>query len=352
MTTQARPFLLDDLRTDIRDQVYDHVFASDDIEVGGVLVGDIDATGKAEVHGMIPALEADGARASVTFTHEAWQEIIEVQDRDFPDSPVIVGWYHSHPGFGIFLSEHDVFIQKNFFREPFQLAYVVDPQAETEGIFGWRDGEIVLFDEDRTPRRRTKRRPTVVVSLDEIEAAEAPTLIGKPLEVVPDEEPKPAPSPVAAAPTVTPTRRRRTHGLAGVGVVAVALAAVAVGLGMSNSGSSKTLSTSTGAAPAARGPLPLKELTDAEIKKATVAVHASRKRAEAQQTDDENAKAAAVLAAKLKAQQQTGGQQGTTEQGPSNPPAVTPGSPNATTHSGDHKTPAADPNPLVDNNNQ
>ncbi len=27
----------------------------------------------------------------------------------------IVGWYHSHPGFGVEFSDMDMFIQKNFF---------------------------------------------------------------------------------------------------------------------------------------------------------------------------------------------------------------------------------------------
>ena len=162
MTTQAQVLTIAGMPAGIRDAIYDHVFPSDDVEVAGVLVGAVDAAGRAEVHGMIAALEADGSRASVTFTHDAWREIIEIQERDFPDSPTIVGWYHSHPGFGIFLSEHDVFIQQNFFREPFHVAYVIDPQAEIEGMFGWQDGQIVLLEEGSTTRGRTKRRPVVV----------------------------------------------------------------------------------------------------------------------------------------------------------------------------------------------
>lgn len=244
MTTQARPLLISDLDAETRERIYDHVFASDGAEVGGVLVGDVDATGRALVHGMIPALEADGARASVTFTHDAWQAIIEVQERDFPDSPVIVGWYHSHPGFGIFLSEHDIFIQRNFFREPFQVAYVVDPQDETEGMFGWRDGEVVLFEEGRTPRRRGKRRPTMIVDLDDDEPLPvagsvdqgAPTVIG----------PLPELGAPRAPPAAQQRRRRRGRGLIGVGVVAVALAAVGVGLAVSGSGSSGPSSARSG----------------------------------------------------------------------------------------------------------
>jgi len=38
-------------------------------------------------------------------------------DAQFADKK-IVGWYHSHPGFGIFLSEYDLFIHRNFFTAP------------------------------------------------------------------------------------------------------------------------------------------------------------------------------------------------------------------------------------------
>jgi proteasome lid subunit RPN8/RPN11 len=281
MTTQARPFLIADLGAEIREQIYDHVFSSDATEVGGVLVGDIDATGKAEVHGMIPALRADGARASVTFTHDAWQAIIAAQEQDFPDSPVIVGWYHSHPGFGIFLSEHDVFIQRNFFREPFQLAYVVDPQDEIEGMFGWRDGEIVLFEDGRTPRRRGKRRPRVVVDFDAEPAQEdVPTIVAaSPLTVIPDEE-----EPEVEAPA-TSRRKRRRPALAALVVVIVALVAVGIGLGVTGSGSSSAGSAQSGVQAAKPNAAPVRQDTQSVVR-ATVDLVDERRAAEARRQAD------------------------------------------------------------------
>jgi proteasome lid subunit RPN8/RPN11 len=177
VTLQAQPFLIRDLPDEVREGIYDHVFASDEAEVGGVLVGCVSATGKAEVHAMIPARSAEGARASITFTTEAWDDMHAIRDRDHPDSPTFVGWYHSHPGFGIFLSDADVFIHRNWFGHPFQIAFVVDPQDEEEGVFGWRGDEVVLYEEGRTPRRRGRRRPTIVVELSDLE---------------PDPEPDPA----------------------------------------------------------------------------------------------------------------------------------------------------------------
>lgn len=141
----------------IRDAIYDHVFAHDDHEVGGVLVGRLGDGDVPNVTGSIPALEADGRRASVTFTHDAWASIHKSLERDFPGQQ-IVGWYHSHPGFGIFLSRYDRFIHDNFFSDRRQIAYVVDPHAGTEGIFGWQDRELVKLIERPAGRSGTHGR--------------------------------------------------------------------------------------------------------------------------------------------------------------------------------------------------
>lgn len=141
----------------VREPIYDHIFTNDTHEVGGVLVGRL-GDGFPVITGAIAALEARGERASVTFTHDAWGLIHDELDRKYPGQ-TIVGWYHSHPGFGIFLSSHDMFIHENFFSERGQVAYVVDPHAGTEGMFGWRDGKVELFAENATSRPGTGGQP-------------------------------------------------------------------------------------------------------------------------------------------------------------------------------------------------
>ncbi len=64
-----------------------------------------------------------------------------MKDQKYPNER-IVGWYHSHPGFGVFLSDHDTFIHKNFFSSPGQVAWGFDPHSDEEGCFGWVDGRI------------------------------------------------------------------------------------------------------------------------------------------------------------------------------------------------------------------
>lgn len=126
----------------VRDEIHRHVFANPDREVGGVLVGQRVDARAVQVRGMIPALEAVGERAAVTFTHDAWELVHRELDRKFPDLQ-IVGWYHSHPGFGIFLSRDDLFIHESFFSEPWQFAYVIDPIGLEEGEFAWSGNSVV-----------------------------------------------------------------------------------------------------------------------------------------------------------------------------------------------------------------
>lgn len=116
-------------------QIRQHARSSGKTEVCGVLIGQ-DRDRRIEVAACIEGQNADEAGAHVTFTQDTWEHIYAVKDKKYPDER-IVGWYHSHPGFGIFLSDHDTFIHKNFFSSPGQVAWVFDPQSDEEGCFGW-----------------------------------------------------------------------------------------------------------------------------------------------------------------------------------------------------------------------
>jgi proteasome lid subunit RPN8/RPN11 len=109
-------------------------------EVCGVLIGR-EEPGATFVDACIPGVNAAQGGAHVTFTQETWEHIYRIKDQKYPDDR-IVGWYHSHPGFGVFLSEHDLFIQEHFFSSPQQIAWVYDPHTDEEGCFGWRAGKV------------------------------------------------------------------------------------------------------------------------------------------------------------------------------------------------------------------
>jgi proteasome lid subunit RPN8/RPN11 len=88
-----------------------------------------------------PAVEAQGSLASLTFTHDTWAALTREIEANFPDESLL-GWQHTHPGLGVFLSGYDLFIQKNFFAQRWQIALVVDPRRQEFGFFHWRGGEV------------------------------------------------------------------------------------------------------------------------------------------------------------------------------------------------------------------
>ncbi len=55
-------------------------------------------------------------------------ELGQVMD-DFPDL-VMIGWFHTHPGHGLFLSKPDLVIHDGFFKRPYQFAMEMDTETE------------------------------------------------------------------------------------------------------------------------------------------------------------------------------------------------------------------------------
>jgi proteasome lid subunit RPN8/RPN11 len=134
----GQPHLLVDV--EVVRKVRQHARTSMKSEICGVLIGH-DRPGQVEIEACIPGENAEEAGTHVTFTQDTWEHIYQIKDQQYPEAR-IVGWYHSHPGFGVFLSEHDVFIHKNFFASPGQVAWVFDPHSDEEGCFVWVEGEI------------------------------------------------------------------------------------------------------------------------------------------------------------------------------------------------------------------
>lgn len=113
-------------------------------ESGGMLIGNvIEEFGKINiiVNGFVEAKYCEATPTTLKFTHETWEYVHKEMDKKFSGQK-IVGWIHTHPDFGIFLSEYDKFIQENFFKEDYQIAYVVDPIQDIEGFYFWINGKI------------------------------------------------------------------------------------------------------------------------------------------------------------------------------------------------------------------
>ncbi len=59
----------------------------------------------------------------------------QLKDKRKNENLRIVGWWHSHPNFGCFLSSTDVETQRFFFPESYQVALVVDPVRDSFNFY-------------------------------------------------------------------------------------------------------------------------------------------------------------------------------------------------------------------------
>ena len=110
------------------------------VELGGVMLGKqcIDDEGNpfVVVTDSLRARHYEATRGSFKFTHETWSQITGERNRFHPDLEM-VGWYHTHPGWTVFLSPMDLFICNNFFNRQLDVALVIDPCNDDRGWFQW-----------------------------------------------------------------------------------------------------------------------------------------------------------------------------------------------------------------------
>ncbi len=119
--------------------LWSHARTSVEAEVGGILVGKItlpdEKTFSLEVAGCLPATAARSERASVLFTAQSLEDMKTQRLAQFPHLQV-VGWYHTHPGFGVFLSRQDYSLHNLAFDfYPWCVALVVDPVKDQMACF-------------------------------------------------------------------------------------------------------------------------------------------------------------------------------------------------------------------------
>jgi proteasome lid subunit RPN8/RPN11 len=168
--TRPFPYRDPEYRVLIEERAYDavmsHAASEPEIEVCGVLVGDVGKDEEGPYLIITHAIRGRSARErkeQVTFTHSTWELINREMDEKYPDSR-IVGWYHTHPGYGVFLSEVDLFAHSHFFNADWQVAMVVDQKAGREGLFFWSDGAVVRarrYWVGQEPRWEPRERPAV-----------------------------------------------------------------------------------------------------------------------------------------------------------------------------------------------
>ena len=121
-----------------------HALTNTDVELGGVMLGgqfeDADGNPFVLVTDSLRAEHYEATKGSFKFTHETWTTISRKRD-EFAADMEMVGWYHTHPDWGVFLSGMDLFICENFFRRPLDVALVIDPCRQDRGWFQWTSVE-------------------------------------------------------------------------------------------------------------------------------------------------------------------------------------------------------------------
>jgi proteasome lid subunit RPN8/RPN11 len=129
-------------------------------ELGGFLLGGLhhDRRVYVEVRAFLPAVATSSGTTSLRFTHDTWAAMTRRAEADHPGD-LVLGWQHTHPGLGVFLSAHDVFIHRHFFSQPWQIAMVVDPRSRQLALFQWRGSDLAdcgFMHVQRDPQRTTR----------------------------------------------------------------------------------------------------------------------------------------------------------------------------------------------------
>ncbi len=130
----------------VYDAILAHINETPHIESGGVLVGQAFRTPDRQTTFIVitAAIRQDSDNRSVghfTVTPTEVQAARARLEADYPGYQV-VGWYHSHPGHGVFLSGQDMTIVRSIYNASWHLALVIDPLKQIEGIFVGPEGKL------------------------------------------------------------------------------------------------------------------------------------------------------------------------------------------------------------------
>jgi proteasome lid subunit RPN8/RPN11 len=122
----------------------EHAFRAPTREVGGILLGEAYEEGGRHfvfVEDVCEAQHTVSSCTSLLFTGESWLGMLA--DRRARAHAKTLGWYHSHPGHGVFMSGIDLFTHESFFgSRPWYVAIVIDPLSRDMGTFTWERGRL------------------------------------------------------------------------------------------------------------------------------------------------------------------------------------------------------------------
>lgn len=146
-----------------RDGLLERADSGGEMEVGGFLLGGLHSHGGRryiDITHQVPATTARGGRAHLTFDNDTLREFHATHAQRYPGT-LVLGWWHTHPGYGLFLSSDDLFIHRSFYALEHHVAVVIDPFAgpkENLGVFTWGKGgvsddayDLVVYEVEREP---------------------------------------------------------------------------------------------------------------------------------------------------------------------------------------------------------
>jgi len=127
------------------EKILHHLNCTPKIESGGILIGHpfVDIDDSSEIFTIVvDALPIQSENSSIGHYTVSPENISNTRQL-IPDGLVSVGWYHSHPGHGVFLSGADMSIVRSIYSLPWQVSFVVDTIRGVKGFFHGIKGEKV-----------------------------------------------------------------------------------------------------------------------------------------------------------------------------------------------------------------
>ena len=133
-------------KLDVYSEICEHGERSLPNETGGFLLGRVahdarQGTWLVQIDEAVPVQPLAQNPVHFSFT---WRDVDRVRERREAQGAALVGWYHTHPGLGIFLSDTDIEkTHRVLFSELFQVALVYDPIRRRAGYFFWDRSQVI-----------------------------------------------------------------------------------------------------------------------------------------------------------------------------------------------------------------
>jgi proteasome lid subunit RPN8/RPN11 len=133
-------------RLDVYSTMHAHAMESLPNETGGFLLGHVayDPLRAAWYLDVDETLPVDPLTQDPVHFSFTWRDVDRVRSHREVEGKALLGWYHTHPDLGIFLSQTDLEkTHRVLFAEPFQIALVYDPVRHRAGYFFWEGPQLI-----------------------------------------------------------------------------------------------------------------------------------------------------------------------------------------------------------------